>query len=128
MTRDCVLPIVVPILAAAGGSLSSRVALEPPVVTAADRLQDVPLSSSQKLMSYLESTPEARRDFLAALGLRERSLNLTDGLRMHLAGDTVLHIRPSGNAPELRIYVQARTRPAASALLEAATQHLRTLF
>ena len=45
---------------------------------------------------------------------------------MYLAGGSVLHIRPSGNAPELRIYTEAPDREAALALLDKARTELRS--
>lgn len=33
----------------------------------------------------------------------------TDGLRMTLADERTIHLRPSGNAPELRCYAEAET-------------------
>ena len=36
------------------------------------------------------------------------NLDLTDGLRMSLSDSTIIHLRPSGNAPEFRCYVEAR--------------------
>ncbi|HVI73717.1 MAG TPA: hypothetical protein VM683_01920, partial [Anaeromyxobacteraceae bacterium] len=35
--------------------------------------------------------------------------NQVDGLRVTLAGGDIVHLRPSGNAPELRCYAEADT-------------------
>ena len=40
-------------------------------------------------------------------------LDLTDGLRIYFANGNVAHIRPSGNADELRIYAVADTQKRA---------------
>ena len=114
------------LLAAQGGPVSARVAREPAVVTAADRLQDIPLALSQRLISSLVDSKDARDAFLSELGVRETALDLTDGVRMHLAQGAVLHIRPSGNAPELRVYDDAKDRPAAQDLLTRTIAVLRT--
>ena len=37
----------------------------------------------------------------------------------------ILHIRPSGNAPELRCYVEAESAEAARAVLDEALANLR---
>jgi phosphomannomutase len=34
-------------------------------------------------------------------------LNRTDGLRITFANEEVIHLRPSGNAPEFRCYAEA---------------------
>ena len=41
----------------------------------------------------------------------------TDGLRLMLASGRIIHLRPSGNAPELRFYAEAENPDAAQALL-----------
>ena len=37
------------------------------------------------------------------------ALNRTDGLRITFANEEVIHLRPSGNAPEFRCYAEAAT-------------------
>jgi phosphomannomutase len=124
-TRDCVLPLVMALIAAGPGPLSARVAQEPPVVTLADRLQEVPQEASQPFVAALASDPEARATFLAALGGSEAAVDLTDGVRITLTDGRVVHVRPSGNAPELRLYVEAQDRAGAEALLQAGLAELR---
>ena len=34
-------------------------------------------------------------------------LNRTDGLRITFANEEIIHLRPSGNAPEFRCYAEA---------------------
>lgn len=116
MTRDCVLPILMPLIASAGRTVSARVADEPAVVTAADRLQEVSIPQCQRLISELAQHPEARRRLLDQLGETDVRLDLTDGVRMYLASGAVLHLRPSGNAPELRLYVEAADQAQADSL------------
>ena len=40
----------------------------------------------------------------------------TDGLRITFSNDEILHLRPSGNAPELRCYTEADTEARAAAI------------
>ncbi|MEB3421103.1 phosphomannomutase [Salipiger marinus] len=124
-TRDCVLPLVMALIAAGPGPLSARVAQEPPVVTLADRLQEVSQEASQPFVAALASDLEARATFLAALGGSEAAVDLTDGVRITLTDGRVVHVRPSGNAPELRLYVEAQDRAGAEALLQAGLAELR---
>ncbi|MNW13784.1 hypothetical protein D3C71_2118230 [compost metagenome] len=35
------------------------------------------------------------------------SVDITDGLRITLNDGSIIHLRPSGNAPELRCYVES---------------------
>jgi phosphomannomutase len=56
---------------------------------------------------------------LRARGLGElRGLDSLDGLRLSLAGGEVVHVRPSGNAPQLRVYATADTPERADAIVE----------
>ena len=70
--------------------------------------------------------PEARARFLAALGSTEQKTDLTDGVRMYLTDGRVVHVRPSGNAPELRLYVEAQDDDAANATLALGLDVLRS--
>ena len=40
-------------------------------------------------------------------------MDRTDGLRMTLVDGRIVHLRPSGNAPELRFYAEADSLDAA---------------
>ncbi|WP_338036451.1 hypothetical protein [Marivivens niveibacter] len=42
---------------------------------------------------------------------------MTDGVRAMFENGDVLHLRPSGNAPEFRIYAQSTSRELANDLL-----------
>jgi len=117
MTRDSHLPIIAPLVAAGDDGLAALVAAQPARFTAADRLAEVPPQASATLVARLAADPA---EFLSVLDegplvARDR----TDGLRLTLASGRILHLRPSGNAPELRLYTEAETAPAAQALLEA---------
>jgi len=124
-TRDCMLPLILTLIAAGGGTVSARVAQEPPVVTMADRLQEVPQERSQPFVARLADSTEARASFLAQLGGTEAGTDLTDGVRMTLADGRIVHVRPSGNAPELRLYVEASDKAGAEALMAAGLAALR---
>lgn len=45
------------------------------------------------------------------------TLDFTDGIRVTLAGGEVIHLRPSGNAPEFRVYAEAETAARAEAIV-----------
>jgi phosphomannomutase len=126
-TRDCMLPLVAVLHAAGTRGVATRVAEEPPVVTLADRLQEVPQETSAALLARWQAEPAARAAFLETLGKTERSMDLTDGLRLTLTDGAVLHVRPSGNAPELRLYVETRDAASAKALLRDGLRALAAL-
>jgi phosphomannomutase len=119
-TRDSLLPILAPLVAARGMGLVALVAAEPPRFTAADRIEDIPTDRSAALLAGLIADPAALEGLLAEVGEAPISTDLTDGLRVTCASGRVLHLRPSGNAPEFRVYVEAGSAVAAQAMLAQA--------
>jgi phosphomannomutase len=127
-TRDALTPMLAILVMAAGrGVPLSRLAADlPPRATASDRLEETPTEASRALIVELAADPAARDAFLTAAGLGGcAAVDLTDGLRMTLAGDEIVHLRPSGNAPELRAYAEAADPARAAALVAAALAEAR---
>jgi phosphomannomutase len=123
-TRDAVLPIVTALLASArtGQPLSRLVETLPARFTESGRLQNFPTEQSARILAQLASgAPEENaRAFARAFGGRwgeVLELNLTDGARATLRNGDVVHLRPSGNAPEFRCYVEADSAERARYLL-----------
>ena len=85
----------------------------------------MPTERSAVLVRTLTTDAETRRSLLAALAEQEAGTDLTDGLRIACASGRKIHLRPSGNAPELRLYVEAETREAAEDLF--GSLHARVL-
>lgn len=107
MTRDALLPILAPLAAARaqGLALSGLVARLPARFTATLRLQGVEPAAALDFLAGVEADPAA---LIAASGLAPVvSVDRTDGWRASLADGAVLHLRPSGNAPEFRVYAEA---------------------
>jgi phosphomannomutase len=60
------------------------------------------------------------RFFTAALGYGEITrINVLDGIRIYFDNGDVAHIRPSGNAPQLRIYANADSQARADQIVES---------
>lgn len=53
-------------------------------------------------------------------------VNHTDGLRMTFANEEIVHLRPSGNAPELRCYTEASSDARANEINQACMGVLST--
>jgi phosphomannomutase len=119
-TRDCFLPMLAVLsLAAERSEPLSRIAASFKLpVAAADRLENFPSETSAQLMSYLREDEQNLAEFLAPIGDVAGKTDV-DGLRVALAGGRTIHFRPSGNAPEMRCYVEAETEEAAEVLLQA---------
>jgi phosphomannomutase len=124
MTRDSTLPLVGTIAAAseAGVSVSELIGSLPRRRTATDRLKDIPRTAS---MAIVDSILAGETTHLPAGLGAPVSVDQTDGARMTFGDSRVLHIRPSGNAPELRCYVEAESDGAASDLLAEALVKLK---
>ncbi len=120
-TRDAMTPILALLAAAAdaGVPLSARVAALPARATASDRLQEVPGTRSGPLLAALATDAGARAALLDGIAAAVAAVDTRDGVRMTLADGDVVHLRASGNAPELRVYAESAT-PAAAARLIAA--------
>lgn len=129
MTRDSLLPLIAPLATARaqGVALAQLVARQPARFTAADRLQEVPTDTSQAFVQSLVQDSNARDHFATSFGSHIRSLDTTDGLRMTLHDGRILHLRPSGNAPELRLYVEADSIKTATQSLTQGLALLRGL-
>ena len=120
MTRDAVLPAIAPLAAARarGIALSALVDDLPARFTASDRLADYPTDRAALLVAALRDDRARLGAFLSGIGT-EAGRDLTDGLRLRLTGGEVVHLRPSGNAPELRCYAEAANPARAAALVRA---------
>ena len=95
--------------------------------TASDRLQDFPTARSRELLARWAAEPSALLEWLD-LGLAPvASVDTTDGLRMALDSGEIVHLRPSGNAPELRCYCEADRPDRAAALVRDVLDRLTTI-
>ncbi len=118
MTRDCLLPIVAPLAMARakGVSLAELVSDLPPRFTAADRIAGIPTEASTAFIADLTDAAAARAAFFAGRAA-ETDVDLTDGLRVSFSDGSVIHLRPSGNAPEFRCYAEAESVSRAETLM-----------
>ncbi|MCT8346730.1 phosphomannomutase [Photorhabdus temperata] len=126
-TRDALLPALITLSASKDKGVASLVGALPSRYTHSDRLKEFPATLSRTILDKGIQAPE---QLLASLGLDNRQIihiDLTDGLRMTLDNNIIVHLRPSGNAPELRCYAEAddidRAKEAVRTCLDAlATQ------
>ena len=127
MTRDSLLPLIAPLAQARaqGVALAELVATQPARFTAADRLQEVPTQTSQALVQSLISDSDAQNAFTEPFATQVAGIDTTDGLRLTLTDGRILHLRPSGNAPELRLYAEADSPTVANDTLHQGLALLR---
>ena len=119
-TRDALLPFIV--LASCcvktNTKLSNLIQNLPQRFTSSDRIQNFPRENSLKLIEKGLSNPD---DLLKSFDLKNSKvvdINQIDGLRLTLDNEVIIHLRPSGNAPELRCYVETDNQSYADELVK----------
>lgn len=119
-TRDAAIVLIATLCHAkqAGIPLSLTCDYLPRRTVMSDRLQHFPTElARQKLDDLAMSGLETVRLVFASFG-RIDTVDLTDGLRMTFSDGDIVHLRASGNAPELRCYTEADTKERAASLLQ----------
>ncbi|RUU61248.1 phosphomannomutase [Mesorhizobium sp. M2C.T.Ca.TU.002.02.1.1] len=119
-TRDSFLPIlaVLGTSASTGKSLSGLRETWNLPVCASERLENFPVEASRGLMRKLADR-DALRQFLAPFGA-VADVDETDGLRARMTSGEIIHLRPSGNAPEFRCYAEAESAGRAEEIVALA--------
>ena len=113
-TRDAmIVPLAILMLAKAEEkSVAGLLADLPQRFTCSDRLKDFPTALSHSRLAPLTGADEAANIAAAEALLGEvfgpvAGIDATDGVRITFVSGEVAHLRPSGNAPELRCYNEA---------------------
>lgn len=124
-TRDSFLPIlaVLGTSASTGKSLSGLRETWNLPVCASERLENFPVEASRGLMRKLADR-DALRQFLAPFGV-VADVDETDGLRARMTSGEIIHLRPSGNAPEFRCYAEAESAGRAEEIVALALKRAR---
>ena len=115
-TRDAlIVPLAVLLLARDADAPISKLLMQlPQRFTHSNRLKNFPTTLSRNRIAAL-SSGDFYQDKIATEALfgecfgKVKSFDMTDGLRITFESDEVVHLRPSGNAPELRCYNEAGT-------------------
>jgi phosphomannomutase len=123
-TRDAVVVLISVLLLALREkkTVAQLVQSLPARFTASNRLQAIPASRSREILARYDRGDEAadraafEADFGAIAAARVTGLDRTDGLRATFENEEVLHLRPSGNAPEFRCYSEAASPARAEEL------------
>lgn len=131
-TRDALLPILI-VLAASYQQqqpVSALLATLPGRYTASDRIKDISTDKSRAYIDRLIADRALQTQLLQACYADVESLpqvselNTLDGLRMPLSNGDILHLRPSGNAPELRCYAEAASQQMAEQMVNRVLNYL----
>jgi phosphomannomutase len=128
-TRDSMLPI----LGALALSMKKQISLSKLVKSFPERyvwtetIKEFPTEISKKIINKISKKKHKAKiiaEKLFNLPAKISTIDFTDGARMFLTNGEIIHIRPSGNAPELRVYLETVTSKKA---LELAVKILRKI-
>ncbi|MED7820029.1 MULTISPECIES: phosphomannomutase [unclassified Francisella] len=129
-TRDAVIPMLaVLMLSVDSNKAISELLFDLPArYTASSKIDDFATEKSQEI---LKSILAGKSDLLDKIMSEYfngnnsiENIDITDGVRITLENQDVLHLRPSGNAPELRCYSEA----ANINLAEELNEYVRSLI
>tara|TARA_Y100001956_G_C4120108_1_gene186953 strand:+ start:1610 stop:2086 length:477 start_codon:yes stop_codon:yes gene_type:complete len=124
-TRDAMLIV----LAYAGNNtISNLVSKLPKSFTASDRLRDFSKARSAAIIELAENNLCKFLNLADLVSENVVSIDKTDGLRMTMSSGLVIHFRLSGNAPELRCYVESNSQNEAEFLIGRILEKLNRVY
>lgn len=109
-TRDALLPLlsILKLSVDKNIKLSDMYSLIPKRVTYSSKIDNFALEKSKLLQDELKKeTSSLKSDISMIVDYPLKEINLLDGVRLIFKNEDIVHIRPSGNAPELRIYTES---------------------
>ncbi|MBJ7555718.1 phosphomannomutase [Marinomonas spartinae] len=127
-TRDSLLPSLI-VLAMSLEQMRpiSQLSLElSSRFTASDRIKNISTKKSDNLIKKIKFNETKKNEFLSHINfllsdfesLEIVSIDETDGFRILLNNGDIVHMRPSGNAPELRFYCEVGVKDKEKYLIE----------
>lgn len=124
-TRDALLPMLSLLARSARErlSISALVAALPGRYTHSDRIKNFPTDQSRDLLQRLVMNPGSQASMTGKMSAPSE-VDTTDGLRLTFPDGDIVHLRASGNAPELRCYAEATSLDAAKALCMGAVSRI----
>jgi phosphomannomutase len=127
-TRDAaIVPLTLLLLAEQNAmTISGLLKTLPARYTASDRLKQFPTALSHAILTRIQtdSITEIKQHF-PNLGTPVE-INTVDGVRMVFENKDIVHLRPSGNAPELRCYTESDSEANAVRLNQDCIAMMRT--
>jgi len=125
-TRDAFFPIISVLISASERRITISNLFEqlPARFTQAGLIDNFAVDTSRQIVETIAvDTPENRallsEYFTAENGFgRITSINVLDGIRIHFKNNDIAHLRPSGNAPQMRVYSVAASQQRADEIVE----------
>ncbi|TMP37658.1 phosphomannomutase [Pseudoalteromonas rubra] len=118
-TRDALLPLLAILYLSkrCGTNLAQLMSQYESRFTASHRLQGIEKTASDRLLALLQQQPQRLAAMLTCRGT-PKVLSTLDGVRFALDAERIVHLRQSGNAPELRCYAEAPSQQQANELVD----------
>lgn len=119
-TRDAFLPLLAALFSARerGLSVVDRFAQLPRRYSRSALIRNFPRETGLRIVEFLTASRKEIPRFFPGFAAVE-SVDTTDGVRIAFAGGEIAHLRPSGNADEMRIYAVADTAERAEEIAAA---------
>lgn len=116
-TRDALLPMVALLVASvqAGKPVSALIEALPVRYTHSDRLKEIQSVISAAFLNKIIENENIREMFFGVAG-KITDIDNTDGVRAIFKSGDIVHLRASGNAPELRCYSESESHDKAREL------------
>jgi phosphomannomutase len=125
-TRDAVLPALMVLIAGLKNGIAPLVNQLPHRFTESDRVQNFATEKSQQILHKFLGR---ENELLKRLGydILVSYVDITDGLRMTLSNNDIIHLRPSGNAHELRCYAESDSVEKAKLLVKNVLKNIQSI-
>jgi phosphomannomutase len=135
-TRDAALPIICALAAAvqADTTVSKVFAKLPQRFTQAGLIDNFPVETSKAIVAkFSQDTPEVGEKLGHYFSADRKfgkvtKIDATDGVRIFFDNNEVAHLRPSGNAPQLRCYSVADSQARADEIVAMAIEEPNGIF
>ncbi len=133
-TRDALIVILSILLLSRkqGVPISRLLELLPQRFTYSNRLKDFPTESSGAILRQLAPNDDKNlsriNDTFGIYFGAAKAIDQTDGLRITFESGEIAHLRPSGNAPELRCYNEADSAERAAEMNQICLRLLHSLL
>ncbi|PJC86321.1 phosphomannomutase [Vibrio sp. HA2012] len=125
-TRDAVLPALMVLFAGLLDGIAPLVSEVSTRFTDSDRVQNFATEKSREILAKAEGK-ESQLLELLGYDVEVTTVDTTDGLRMTLDNGDIIHLRPSGNAPELRCYAESDSVDKAKQLVVTVLTRIQQL-
>lgn len=135
-TRDAFFPMLIALLSAEthGQTISELFATFPQRFTDAGLIDNFPVDVSKAMVTrFGTDTPENRQSLAQYFSAQHKfgaisGIDVLDGVRISFESGDIAHLRPSSNAPQLRIYSVANTPERAAEIVTLAIAEPEGIF